>query len=413
MTSQLILLIGLLILSGFFSSTELAYVVANKIKIELRARKKNIPAQNTYFFVQNPQSFFSTILISNNIINIAFASISAVFLVNIFGFGDFTIIIISSTLLLLFGELIPKYIAHETADSLIVIASVPLRIVYILLFPLVKITALFSDILTRDNRLSEQKINYLFEREDLQELITESSEAGTVGEKESDILNKIIKLREQKVYETMTPRTEVVGVELNSTIEEVVNTFIESGYSKIPVYEENLDNIKGILLAYDMFKSPGKLADVLRDVVFVPETKKSLELLYELLEKHVSLAIVVDEFGGTAGLVTVEDIIEELFGEIRDEYDEEVDVCKKIDAVTFILGGKVEIDYINEQFNLSIPEGDYETVGGYITSSSGKIPQRGEVLEIDHFRIIILHSDKTKVNIVKLIIKTEEMPLEY
>jgi len=402
-------LFALLILSAFSSAAELAFVVSNKIKIEIRARKNNLAAKKALYFLKHPQYFFSTILIINNVINIAFASISTLFLYSAFALSEGEILLVSTVAILLFGELIPKYFAREFADTVIMLSIIPIRFISILLYPLVKITSSISAILTRSENQNEEHISYLFGKEDMQSLLDESSEAGNVDEDDSDVINKVFELGEQKVYEAMTPRTDIVGVEINSSIDEVINTFIESGYSKIPVYEESLDNIKGIVLTYDMFKFPESLKSVMREVVFVPETKKTLETLNELLEKRLSIAIVVDEFGGTAGLVTVEDIIEEMLGEIRDEYDEEEEVLKKIDDNSYVISGRVEIDRINEEFELNIPEGDYETIGGFIMTHIGRIPTRGEFIEIPPYKIQVLYADKTKIDLVKVFVDPNDL----
>jgi CBS domain containing-hemolysin-like protein len=252
--------------------------------------------------------------------------------------------------------------------------------------------------------IKEEKISQLFDREDLQSLLHESSSAGKLNDNEYEAINKVIDLGEQKVYEVLTPRTDIVGIEITASVEDALKIFIESGYSKIPVYEENLDNIKGFIHSMDMFKFPKSIEEIMRDILFVPETKKSLELLNELIDKRHSIAIVVDEFGGTAGIVTIEDIIEEMIGEIHDEHDPDEDVCKKINDNTYIISGKVEIDHLNEEFELNIPEGEYETIGGYITSKLGSIPTPHEKFEIDDFTIEIIRSSKQRVELVKLIV---------
>lgn len=402
MVYDIIGLLCLLLLSAFFSSSELAFVVSNKIKIELRARKNNIAAKNAHYFIDNPHIFFSTILISNNVVNIAFASLSTVFLFNSFGYNDFTILVISTFILLMLGELIPKYFAREMPDRLILFSSIPIRLMTFLLFPVVNVISKISDLLTRPTNLSEENISHLFEKDNIQNLLNESSSVGIINEDESDIINKVIELGDQKVYEAMTPRMDIVGIEITSTIDETIRVFIDSGYSKIPVYKDNLDDIKGFVHAYDMFKNPIELESVLRKVMFIPDTKKTLELLNELLEKRISLAIVIDEFGGTAGIITIEDIIEEMFGEIRDEYDIDEEILKKIDSNTYLISGKIEIDYLNEQFEINIPEGDYETVAGYVTSKIGKIPEQGKYFLIDNFRIHIIRSNKKRIELVKI-----------
>jgi len=403
MYSELLVLIALLLLSGFFSSSEIAFIVSSKIKIEIRARKNNLAAINARYFMKNPDLFFSTILISNNAVNIAFASISSVLLMEIFNFSEFTILIISTTLLLLIGEVIPKYIGSELADGLVLISSTPLRMLNYILYPIGKMFSSISNILTKSNLRNEEGILEFINKEDIHELLEESSDAGKMDEEQTDIISKVIDIREQRVYEAMTPRTEIVGVDIESTMDEVLDTFINSGYSKILVYEENLDNIKGWLFTKDIFKQPHDWKTIIREVAFVPETKKSLEMLNEFLEKRFSIAVVVDEFGGTAGLITIEDLIEELFGEIRDEYDEaEEKMIKKLSDDSFILNGKVEIDILNEEYDLKIPEGDYETIAGYIMYKIGRIPLKGESFQIDDNQFLILRSDKTKIDLVKL-----------
>ena len=402
MITQLIILLILVFLSAFFSGSELAFVVANKLKIEVRARQKNYAAKSAYAFVLNPHYFYSTILVANSVVNITFASLSAVILLSVFNMSEVGVLITSTLVLLFFGELLPKYFARELGDRVVLITSIPIRVVFYILFPFVKLTASLSSFLTKSSNVKAENINFLFSKEDIELLVKESHEAGNVNKKESAIITRVLALGEQKVYEAMRPRTDIVGVDIDSTIEEVISVFIDSGYSKIPVYEENLDNIRGVIYAYDIFKSPQNLQSIMREIIFVPETKRSIEMLNEFLNKQVSIAVVVDEFGGTAGLVTMEDIIEELFGEIKDEYDIEEDICRKIAPDVYLISGKVEIDYINEKYNLNIPTGDYETIAGYITSEAGRIPQQGENITIDKFNILIARANNIKIDLVKL-----------
>ena len=402
MEHQIIYLILLVALSAFFSGTELAFVVANKLKIEVRARKKNLAALSAKYFISNPQNFFSTILIGNNIVNIAYASLGAVYLSTIFGWSELTILIVLSLVILFFGEILPKYLARELADRLILLTSLPLRAFSYLLLPFVKITTAISNKVVQTSSLKTDSLYHLFDKEDIKGLVKESEIAGIVDKRDSVLINKVIELGDQRVYEAMTPRTEIVGVEISSDIKEVLNIFIESDFSKLPVYEDNLDNIKGVLLAKDLFKSPENIKAILREVSFIPETKKSFEVLNDFLEKRNSIAIVVDEHGGTAGIVTIEDILEELFGEIEDEFDIQEDICRKIAQDTYIISGKVEVDHINEKYNLNIEEGDYETLSGFITSKSGKIPSPGEVITVDNFSIQIIRATSQKIDLVKL-----------
>ncbi|BDQ02430.1 hemolysin family protein [Ignavibacterium sp.] len=408
MVTEILLLIVLLILSAYFSSTEIAYIAANKLKLEVKTRKKDLVARNVAYYLNNPNTFFSTILLGNNIVNIAFASLSAVILASLFNLTEIQILSITTFLLLFFGELIPKYFAHETADLFIIVSSSILRIITTILFPFIKALTFISDKLT--SNVSSQKaenISQLFDKEDIKALLDEGHKAGKVLPQEKNIIEKVIDLGEQKVYEAMRPRTEIVGVEIHSSIEDVHKTFIDSGYSKLIVYEENLDNIKGVILAKDLFANPKTITEVLREIKFYPETKRSLEVLNELLESKISIAVVVDEFGGTAGIVTMEDIIEELFGEIKDEYDVEEHICRRISRDTYLISGKVEIDHLNEKYKIGIPEGDYETVAGYIENRLGRIPKQGESFLIDNYDIIIVKATQTKIELIKLIVRNE------
>ncbi len=408
MINDLLILIILLALSAFFSASEIAFILSNKIKLEIKARKKNFAAQNALYFSQHPQNFFSTMLIGNNVSNIAFASLSAVLLSTIFNLDEFTILILSTVVLLFIGELIPKYLAREFADRFNLLSSIPLRAVSFILYPFVKFISWMSSILTKQTPLNDFGITSLFNRETIDSLVKESHEAGIVDRKESDIISKVLNLGDQRVYEAMSPRTEIVGVEINQTIDEALSIIIDSGYSKLPVYEESVDNIKGVIYSYDIFNAPENVQAITRKILFVPETKKSFEMLNEFLANQISIAVVVDEFGGTAGLVTMEDIIEELFGEIRDEYDVEEDICRKIADNTYLISGKVEVDFINEKYNLKLPTGDYETVAGFIITSLGRIPIQGENVKIDHFNFLIARASNKNIEMVKLVVESDQ-----
>lgn len=408
MLTEILLLILLLVISAYFSSTEMAYIAANKLKLEVKTRKKDLLSKNVAYYLSKPNIFFSTILLGNNIVNIAFASLSALILSSLFQLNEIQILSVTTILLLFFGELLPKYFAHETADFFIIISSSVLRIITIILFPFVKALSFISDKLTSNiSSHKAENISHLFDKEDIKALLDEGHKAGKVLPQEKNIIEKVIDLGEQKVYEAMRPRTEIVGIEINSSIEDVHKTFIDSGFSKLIVYEENLDNIKGVILAKDLFSNPKSINEILREIKFYPETKKSIEVLNELLESKISIAVVVDEFGGTAGIVTMEDIIEELFGEIKDEYDVEEHICRRISQDTYLISGKVEIDHLNEKYKIGIPEGDYETIAGYIENRIGRIPKQGESFLIDNYDIIIVKATHTRIDLVKLIVRNE------
>jgi len=402
MDEKIVYLLILILFSAFFSGTELAFVVANKLKVEVRARKKSFAALSAKYFINNPQNFFSTILIGNNVVNIAYASLGTVFLTALFGWSDIEILIILSVVILFFGEIIPKYLARELSDRVVLFTSIPLRFVSYVLYPFVKISTVISNKIVQTSNIKTDNIYHLFDKEDIKGLVKESEIAGMVDKKDSELIGKVIELGDQRVYEAMTPRTDIVGVEITKELNDVLSIFIDSGFSKLPVYEANLDNIKGVIMAKDMFKSPDNIKSILREVNFIPETKKSFDVLNDFLEKRNSIAIVVDEHGGTAGIVTIEDILEELFGEIEDEFDTQDDICRRVTKDNYIISGKVEIDYINEKYELKLKEGDYETLSGFITNRLGRIPRQGEVETLDNFRVQIIRASSQKIELVKL-----------
>ena len=410
MLQDFFLLIILLFFSAYFSGTEMAFIVSNKLKVEVKARKKNIAAQSAFYFVKNPQNFFATLLLGNNIVNIALASFSTIVLANQFGWSDYKILFFVTVITLIFGELIPKYIAREGADSIILLASIPLRFLALVLFPFIKITTGLSKFLTERKKDSAENLAHLFDKEDMKILVDEVHKAGNVKKEESSFITKVFDFSEQKVYEAMRPRTEISGISIDDSVQNAVDLFIDSGYSKVIVYEENLDNIKGFILAKDLFNNPPHIKDIIREIQFYPETKKSLEILNEFLSNNVSIAVVIDEFGGTAGIVTMEDIIEELFGEIKDEYDIDETICKKLSKSTYIISGKVEIDHLNEKYNLNFPIGAYETIAGFIIDNLGSIPKANETVSFGHYKFLIIRADKVKIDLVKLTLLSDDQP---
>jgi len=208
----------------------------------------------------------------------------------------------------------------------------------------------------------------------------------------------------------MRPRTEIVACDINASKEELYQIFIDSGYSKIPIYEGSLDTIRGVVYLSDLFSDFNEIVEIMRPINFYPETKPSIELLKEFLSDGISIAIIVDEYGGTSGLVTTEDLIEELLGEIKDEYDVDENICRKIGENTYLISGRVEIDAVLDQIGIQIPEGKYETVGGYIINRLGRIPQEGEEFILDHFKFTIIKATPNKIDLVKLVeLKREEI----
>lgn len=400
MSAQYILLGIFVLLSAFFSGSETAFILSNKLKMEVKARMNIYSAKKILYFNGHQEKLFSTILLGNNIANIGFASVfSLLFAAQL---SEWQLLLYSTFFILIFGELFPKYFSREYPDIFTMITISPLYWLSKSLSPVIKVISFLPSVISGRKKLNEEAYTNYFDREDLDELVKESEQAGSVSQTESEMISKVLQLRDQKVNQAMRPRTEIIGVDIDSKIEDVLKTFIESGYSKLPVYDDNFDNIKGIVFAYDLFNQPKTLSEVTRTILFVPEARKSIDVLNDFLKQNISFAVVVDEFGGTSGIITLEDIIEELFGEIKDEYDTEEEICRKIDERTYILNGKIEIDYLNENYDLLLPKGEYETVAGFITSKIGRIPQQNEDIKIDDFIFHIVRSSEVKIELVKL-----------
>lgn len=398
-----------LIGSAYFSANEIAFIVANKVKIEIRAKQNIFGAQAAKKIIKNPEEVLITILVANNIANIAFASFFGLYVQQNFHLSEIETLIITTLIILTFGEIIPKAFTQEIADIAILYFSYPFRIIKTILFPIVKLLEFIS-------RTILKKVNVKFdlpqilEKEDIKILLKESLEAGTVDKDDKKIIDRVIELGDQRVAQAMRPRTEIVACDINTDKEELYKIFMESGYSKIPVYEGSIDSIKGVVYLTDLFSDFESITEILKPINFYPETKPSIDLLKEFLNEGISIAIIVDEYGGTAGLVTTEDLIEELLGEIKDEYDTDENICRKIAEDTYLISGRTEIDIVEEQFGLQIPEGKYETIGGYIINKIGKIPLEGEELYIDHFKITVIKATLSRIDLVKLtVMKREEI----
>ncbi len=391
-----------LIGSAYFSATEIAFVVANKIKIEIRAKQDVLGAKAARKIIKNPEEVFVTILVANNIANITFASFFGLYLQQTYQFSEITTLLITTLIVLTFGEIIPKAFTQEVADIAILYFSYPFKFFRTVLYPIVKLLENISKFILK--RLKIQfDLPQILEKEDIKILLKESLEAGAVDKEDKKILDRVIELGDQRVSEAMRPRTEIVACDINATKEELYNIFIDSGYSKIPIYEGSLDTIRGVVYLGDLFTEFNHITEIMKPTKFYPETKQSIELLKEFISENISIAIIVDEYGGTSGLVTTEDLIEELLGEIKDEYDVDENICRKIAENTFLISGRVEIDAIHENIGVQIPEGKYETIGGYIMNRLGKIPAEGEEFILDHFKFVVIKATPNRIELVKMV----------
>ncbi len=313
-----------------------------------------------------------------------------------------------SVSLLILGEVIPKTIARDAADFVVIIFALFIKFIRIILYPLVWLSEKSSQVLLGIFNIKSEEVKHFFSRSDFNQLIRESSESGGVDTEDGTMIVKAISLADQPVREVMIPRTEIVAVDQSATMQELIRIFRRSGFSRLPVYKDTLDQIVGIVYAHDLFQRPRSLKNIIREVFFVPESKKSADLLREFRQRGITIAIVVDEYGGTAGIVTTEDLIEELVGEIHDEFDVEEIVCEKVNDTSYLLSGRVEIDHLNEKFNLEIPYGEYETIAGFVMHAAGKIPRQGDVIRYNSFTLTILKATKNKIQLVQLDVTPEK-----
>jgi len=427
MTESVLILLTILI-SGFFSGSEIAFVTANKLKLEIESRKNTLNARALSFFSKKPGTFLTTTLVGNNIINVIYATLMALFLVEpiettysrLFE-GDPSIAtillfqtLIASVIIMIFGEILPKAIYRIQADTMVKVVAIPLFILNYILRPLIVIANTASDFLVKILKSGTEKSDKIFRRQDVEMIFKELSDSGgneNFDKEDSEILQNVLDLSSKRVKDTMVPRTEIVAVEKNETLENVQKTFITSGYSKLPVYQDTIDDVIGVVFAYDLFNDPASLPEIIRPVKLIPSSKKSKDLLTEFRQSNSSVAIVIDEYGGTAGLITIEDLIEEVVGDIQDEYDTEDEVMKRIAPGTYILSGNVELDELEEKYpeiELQDEEDEFETVAGYIINHIGRIPKVNEELLIHGNKFIISKATPNKLETVKLILMREE-----
>ncbi|MEP1035662.1 hemolysin family protein [Ekhidna sp.] len=419
--SYLIILLCLLF-SAFFSGMEIAFVSADKLHIEVLKKKGTFAGRILALFTRNQSQFLATMLVGNNIALVLYgifmAGLLEPIIISLFPAAPDVIVlivqsIVSTALVLLTAEFLPKSLFMINPDFSLRLFAFPMGLVYVLMFPVVflvvKISALF--IWMFGYRLSDEKP--VFGLTDLNNYI-KNNILNIKDEEEAEIdakiFNNAIEFKTIKVRECMIPRTEIIAVDENDSIEELKKHFVDSGHSKILVYKESIDEVIGYCHVLELFKKPEDIKSILAEIPIVPETMLANELLIQFITDRKSLALVVDEYGGTSGLVSIEDVIEEIFGEIRDEHDDEYLTEQQLDEHNFIFSARHEIDYLNDQYQLSLPEGEYDTLGGLIFAYHEDIPEVNEVIEIPPFIITIFTMEENRIDKVKLtLINTEEL----
>lgn len=429
-TLIVIIIIVSLLLSAFFSGMEIAYISSNKIHIEIEKKQGGIVSKILSKLTAKPSKLIATMLIGNNIALVVYGffmgdllmgwfqsllpNIQSNFIIALL--TDFSLLsqtIISTLVILFTAEFLPKVFFQIYANSLIKILAFPAYLFYVLFYWISDFVIWISDfVLKRFFKTEGDPVQLAFTKVELGNYISEqmeSVEAHDDVDSEIQIFQNALEFAEVKAREVMVPRTEIIAVEINASIQELNTLFTETGYSKILVYKDTIDDILGYAHAFELFKKPKTIKAMLLKVEFVPETMLINEILNVLTIKRKSVAVVLDEYGGTAGIMTVEDIVEELFGEIEDEHDTVVLTEKKIDDFNYVFSARFEVDHLNETYKINLPEGEnYETLGGLIVSYTEEIPQKNDIVDIEKFQFEILEVSNTKINLVSLKVKREE-----
>jgi len=411
----IIVLVLLVILSAFFSGAETAITAVNKYKIRNLSEKKNKNARILHGLLERPGRVITTLLIGSNIANISASALAtAIGITYLSGYFDIALItsvvtVLMTIIIIIFGEIIPKNAAITHSEKVSLLLAPVVSVVLKLMGPISSLLSNISRLLIRlfGGPLPEK--GSLLTTEELQMMLKVSEEEGIIEEEEKEMIQGIFELSNIIVREIMTPRIDMACVEINATIADVIDIAFASGHSRIPVYEEVIDNVKGIIYIKDLLKVTNEekksgIKKYLREAYYVPETKKVDELLTKMRIAKNHIAIVVDEYGGTSGVVSIEDILEEIVGDIQDEYDEEEPpMVKKIDEHLYLFSAKVSIWEIDELLEVSIPEGeDYDTLGGFLCDVVGEIPHKDRIIEWENLTFKVVEASKQQILLVQV-----------
>ena len=408
-----------LILSAFFSGMEIAFVSSNKIYLEIEKKQDDFISKILTKLTQKPSKFIATMLVGNNVSMVVYGFFMGELLMRWFvnlGFHltDFSNLllqtIISTLIVLMTSEFLPKVFFQIYANTFIKFFALPAYFFYKLFYYISSFLIWISDYVLRKFFKTEgDQINLSFSKVELGNYISEqmnSVQDHEIVDSEIQIFQNALEFSGVKAREIMTPRTELVAVDLHSPVVDLRDLFIKTGYSKIVVYTNTLDDIVGYVHSFELFKKPRSIKSIMIPVEFVPETILIKDAMNLLTKKRKSIAVILDEYGGTSGIVTIEDIVEELFGEIQDEHDSDEELIEnRIDDLNYIFSTRLDVQYINETYKLNIPESDsYETLGGFIVDFSKKIPQKGAQITIGNFVFIIEEATNKKIELVKMTI---------
>ncbi len=396
-----LLFILTLLQSAFFSGSETAYVASNRLKLHVLYRD---PTKNgtPNVLLQSDQRFLTTTLVGNNIVMVACSSL-AVIVFSPF-LSEAVLVLVTTTFLLIFGEILPKSIATLIPNRLTRFTPQILALFYFVFYPLIWLAESLAGLLVRLSR-QERGSARLFSKIDLPILISEYSTSQAFTKQDQALFSRALRFREKRLWDIMVPRTDIIGVDLEEEFLDIRNQFRTSGFSRLPAYRDHLDQIEGFFYVLDFYAHLEKDMPPLRPALFLPESMKVMEALQTLQHKRQSIAIAVDEHGGTAGLVTFEDIVEKLVGAIADEFDKPKVRVRSSGQQTVIADGKTSIDELRELENILLPEGDYVTIGGLLEDKMEVIPQTGDSIQLGNYSIEVLDANSTKVLKVRIVHK--------
>lgn len=417
MTVYLFIFFVSLLMSAFFSGIEIAFISANKLQVELEKKNGTWAGRKVAEFIQNPTRFINTILIGNNISLVTLTWAASMLLEEklqgIIPYEAIVILLITlitTVLILIFGEFIPKVFFRIYANPVLKILILPFTIIYYLLWIMVKFFGFFSKAILGIFGVKLTMNERQFTPIDLEHFVKEHSISEEQDrEINTSLFENALYLKDTKVRECMIPRTEITAVEENTEIDDLRKTIIETHHSRILVYRETIDNIIGYVHHFNLLLKAGEIKEMLMPIKAVTETMPAQQLMNDFIKEGRTIAYVVDEYGGTAGIITLEDILEEIFGEIEDEYDDDEIKVKKISDYEYHINGRYEVDRLNEEYKIGIPEGDYETISGFILAHHENIPDLDEVIQIDQFQFTILEVTEKKIETIKLVLP--ETPL--
>ena len=403
-----------LLLSAFFSGMEIAFVSSNRMLAEMDKGTSRLTRRLQTFFYKNPNDFVSTMLVGNNIVLVVYGIFVARLLDNTIFKGldpaiSVTADTILSTLVVLFtGEFLPKTLFKSNPNKFFSFFVFPAYLFYLLLWPVSRFSTLLSKILLKISGVKVDKDNDdgEFSKVDLDYLVQSSIDNASDNSQIDDevrIFQNALDFSDTKVRDCMVPRTEICAVEKSSSLSDLKNIFIESGKSKILVYDNDIDHIIGYIHSLELFRNPNDWHNHIRTMPFVPETMSARKMMQTFLQQKKSLGVVIDEFGGTSGIISLEDIVEEIFGDIEDEHDNSNYIAQKNSDGTYLLSARLEIDKVNDLFSLDIPESeDYMTIGGFILHEYENFPKLNEVVRIGRFEFKIIKNTMTKIELVRL-----------